>query len=405
MGSLGEYTPRAERSRTHSTMSSLFTPSLSAEPALTRRGQAWRDLSARVGLYGSLCLATMSMTFSGCGGGSASGVKAGPISVANSSGVAATGSALSIGSTLKLSMMPSGDTINAGVDWTVTCGGNPVSGSITNGACGTLTPAHTADGATTVFTAPSVVPIGTTVTITAAVTSNPSQTSSVSLTVLSTPIAISFSASAPIPGSMEISTTTGLLASVQNDPINGGIIWTATCGSAACGSFNPLTTSVGSAPVRTTYTAPASIPTGGTVTITATSLTDTTKSVSATVTITEPPPPPPPPPSIAVSVLPANAYVQRTGPGRSTSLTALVSNDASAGGVDWTLSCSTSNCGSISGHTASAVATIFNNTSTVTAGGTITVTAKSTTDPSKSASATVNVVTNAPIVVAMSTTF
>ncbi|WP_213805469.1 hypothetical protein [Granulicella sp. dw_53] len=341
----------------------------------------------------------MGFLIAGCGKGSTPGAKAGPILIANPSGVSAQASALTIGSTLKLSMMPSGDTINAGVDWAVTCGGNPISGSITNGACGTLAPAHTADGATVSFTAPSVAPIGTTVTITATVTSNPSQSSNVSLTVLSTPIAISFLT--PPSTSMEINTITSLTASVTNDPSNGGVIWTATCGSTACGSFNPVIAPFGSG---TTYTSPSAVPPGATVTITATSLTDTTKSVSTKMTITGPPPPPPPPLPIAITVLPANVYTQRTGAGRSANLTALVSNDSAASGVDWTLSCSTSNCGSISNHTASGFAAAFINTSNVPIGGTITITAKSTADPTKSASATANVVTAAPIVVAMSTT-
>jgi hypothetical protein len=335
----------------------------------------------------------------GCGSGSTSEAKAGPIVIANPSGVTAQATALSIGSTLSLSMMPSGDVINAGVDWTVICGGNPVTGSITNGACGTLAPAHTADGGTTLFTAPSTAPIGTTVTITARVTSNPSQASSVSLTVLSTPIAISFF-QAP-PSSLEVGASNPFTVSVINDPSNAGVIWQATCGSVACGSFNP-TTSTGTQ-ARTTYTAPAVVPNGGTVTIAATSLTDTTKSVTAIVTITGPPPPPPPPPSITVSILPANIYVQKAGAERSALLTAIVSNDAAFAGIDWTVSCSTSSCGSISSHTASGAAATFQNSSTVAVGGTITITAKSTTDPTKSATATATVVTDQPIAVKIST--
>ncbi|MEI9978447.1 MAG: hypothetical protein WDN23_05500 [Edaphobacter sp.] len=346
-------------------------------------------------------MAAAGLLVSGCGGGSTSGVKAGPISIASPSGTQAQATAVAVASTLKMSMTPSGDSINAGVDWMVTCGGNPTTGSITNGACGTLAPAHTADGATTVFTAPSVAPIGSTVTITATVTSNRSQSSSVSLTVLFTPIAVSFSDS--IPSSLEINTTARLAAQVTNDPVGAGVIWTATCGSVACGSFNPTVSGNTAAATNTIYTAPATVPSGDTVTITATSLTDTTRSASAMLTITGPPPPPPPPQPIAVTILPSTVYVQKTGPGRSATLTALVSNNPAAGGVDWTLSCSTSNCGSISSHTASGAPATFQNSSNVPVDGTITVTAKSTSDPTKSTSATANVVTAQPIVVTMST--
>jgi hypothetical protein len=347
----------------------------------------------------SLCLAAMSVMMAGCGGGSStSGVKAGPISMTNASGLTAPSAALSIGSKLTLSMMPTNDAANAGVDWAVTCGGNPISGSITNGACGTFSPAHTGDGVTTLFTAPSVAPIGATVTITATVTSDPSQSSSVSLTILSTPIAVSFSD--PPPSSMQINATaTNVTAVVANDPNVAGVTWTATCVGAACGSFNPATTLSNG---RTTYTAPSAVPSGNTVTITATSVTDTTKSISVTVTITGPPPPPPPPLPIAVSVLPTNIYVFASGQLRVGHLAAVVSNDSANAGVDWTASCSATNCGTITGHTPSGATATFTNSSNVPAGGTITIRAKSTTDPTKSAVATATVVTATPITVTIS---
>jgi hypothetical protein len=378
----------------------ILTRILSPKSARSKRGQRTPQWFANA----SLCLAAMSVMMAGCGGGSStSGVKAGLISMTNANGLTATATALSIGSKLTLSMTPANDVANAGIDWTVTCAGNPVTGSFTNGACGTLTPAHTADGAGTVFTAPSTVPIGATVTITATVTSNPSQSSSASLTILSTPIAVSFAVTPP--SSIQVNTPSNqFTALVTNDPAAAGVIWTATCGSAACGSFNPTVTTVEG--TGTTYTAPSAVPNGGTVTITATSLTDTTKSVSATVTITAPlppPPPPPPPAPIFIILLPANIYVEQTGAARSATLTAIVSNDTAAAGVDWTLSCSTSSCGTISSHTSSGAKATFQNSSTVPVGGTIIITAKSTTDPTKSATATVNVVTSPPIAVTLST--
>jgi hypothetical protein len=344
-----------------------------------------------------LNLSLMGVVIAGCGKSSTSGVTANPITMANANGLTSPAVALSIGSKLNLSMMPSNDVINAGVDWTVTCRGNPTTGIFTNGACGTLTPAHTTDGGVAVFTAPSVTPIGTTVTITATITSNPSQASSVTFTILPTPITLSFFNKLP-PTSLAVNTTALLAAMATNDPLGTGEIWTASCGSPECGSFSSTTTDA-SGLVPTTYTAPATVPTGGTVTIRATSLTDTTKSINATLTITGPPPPPPPPPppaTVAVSVLPAVAYVQRTGASRSAQLTAIVSNDSTAAGVDWSLSCGTSNCGAISGHTSSGGAATFNNTSTVPVGGTITITAKSTIDPTKLSTATATVVTNVP---------
>jgi len=85
------------------------------------------------------------------------------------------------------------------------------------------------------------------------------------------------------PSSLVISSTASITASISNDPAGKGADWTVTCGSVACGSFNPVHTASGAA---TVYTAPATVPTGNTVTIKATSTADTTKSVSSTVTIT-----------------------------------------------------------------------------------------------------------------------
>ncbi len=375
-------------------MRSLLTRILPLALRLSEH-RSQRQTSVAERRLGFVSIVVVAMTLAGCGSSSTSGAKAGPIMLTNAAGVTGPVSALSVSSAIKLSMMPSGDSVNAGVDWTVICGGNPVSGSITNGSCGTLSPAHTADGAATVFTAPSLAPIGTTVTITASVTSNPSQRSNVSLTVLSTPITVAFSTGtlAP-PTSMLTNMKVNIGANVTNDPIGEGVIWTASCGSMVCGSFNPSTGS------NTAYTAPAVVPAGGVVTVTATSLTDTTKSANASITITSPVQPPPPTP-IIVSVTPTNIYVQPSGPGRVANIVAIVSNDIASGGIDWTTSCNVTNCGTITSHTASGATASFQNSSGVAVGGTITITAKSTTDPTKTATVLATVVSAQPITVTL----
>jgi hypothetical protein len=73
----------------------------------------------------------------------------------------------------------SNDNSNAGVDWTVTCG--------SPGACGTISPAHTASGAATTYTAPSAPPSGNTVTITATSTANPTTNAQQTVTVTTAP--------------------------------------------------------------------------------------------------------------------------------------------------------------------------------------------------------------------------
>ena len=94
------------------------------------------------------------------------------------------------------------------------------------------------------------------------------------------PIAVSFS-TAP-PSSMTVGTTASMAADVENDGAGAGVNWTVTCSGSDCGSFNPAHTATDA---TTIYTAPATVPTPGTVTITATSVTDSTKTASASVTI------------------------------------------------------------------------------------------------------------------------
>jgi hypothetical protein len=65
--------------------------------------------------------------------------------------------------------------------------------------------------------------------------------------------------------------------------------WTVTCGTPGnCGTFSPAHTASQAA---TTFTAPFTIPTGGSVTITATSTTDPSKTATETDTVTASPPP------------------------------------------------------------------------------------------------------------------
>lgn len=87
------------------------------------------------------------------------------------------------------------------------------------------------------------------------------------------------------PTTLAVSSTGNVVATVANDPANGGVIWSCTP-SVACGSasFNPSSTASGATSV---FTAPPAIPSGGSVTITATSVTNSSvSSAPATVTIT-----------------------------------------------------------------------------------------------------------------------
>jgi hypothetical protein len=347
-------------------------------------------------------MAALAMILAGCSGSvSSGGAKTGPITVTNAAGVTGSVTTLAVSNTLKLSMTPTGDKTNAGVDWTLTCGGNPITGSVTGGACGTLVPAHTQDGATTVYAAPSMVPINGAVTVTATVTANPSQTSSVSFTIVDAPIGVAFYSNTTIPTSLQINATLGVNVRVTNDTLGGGVVWTATCSSGACGTFNPAVTTSSIASQNyysSTYTAPSAVP-GSAVTLTATSLTDTSRSASITLTITPAAAAVP----VTVSVLPSSLYDVISGSYHTVQLSAIVGNDSAGAGVKWSLSCGASYCGAITSSTLSGATASFSGPTTIPPNGTVTITAASVTNPAISATATATMVTTAPIIVTMPT--
>jgi hypothetical protein len=90
-----------------------------------------------------------------------------------------------------------------------------------------------------------------------------------------------------VPTSLAVNSQTALVASVDNDKANGGVVWTCatTPSGSPCGTFNPATTASGAS---TTYIAPAILlPAGTTITITATSATNSAISQSSSpITIT-----------------------------------------------------------------------------------------------------------------------
>ncbi len=184
------------------------------------------------------------------------------------------------------------------------------------------------------------------------------------------PPAISVALSTAPPASLQASQSAPVAATVTNDSANAGVDWSCAP-SGACGSFSAAHTASGTA---TTYTAPAAVPTGGAVTITAKSTTDSTKFASGTTTITAP--------TVAFNpAAPASLSVKQVSP-----LTAVVTNDSTKKGVDW--SCSpVGTCGSFSPtHTASGSATTY----TAPAGAvTARIKAASTADPTQSAVANI----------------
>jgi len=137
------------------------------------------------------------------------------------------------------------------------------------------------------------------------------------------------------------------------------------------------------------YTAPASVPSGGSVTVKATSAADTTKSASATVSITAAP-------TVAVSISPTSASVNTGGKQQFSASVSGTSNTS----VTWSVNGvngGNSTVGTISS------AGLYTAPASVPSGGSVTVKATSAADTSKSASATVTINSVAPPV-AISTT-
>src|SRR5207248_2056895 len=111
-----------------------------------------------------------------------------------------------------------------------------------------------------------------------------------------------------------------------------------------------------------------------------------TKSASAAITVTAAPAP------ISVSISPSASTVQT---GSSQSFTATLQNDTQNQGVTWTLSgagCSGSTCGSLSSGTTNPVT--YTAPTTAPNPASVTLTATSVADPTKSAVATITLSSN-----------
>lgn len=189
-----------------------------------------------------------------------------PVSVALTTAPSAS---MRTSTTSTIAATVSNDAANKGVTWSCTPGPS----------CGSFSPAQTASGAATSYTAPAAPPQGNNVTITATAVSDTTKNAKANVVIMAPAISVAISAGPPT--SMQINTTTNLAATVSNDAANKGVTWSCAP-TASCGSFNPAQTASGAG---TTYTAPAAPPQGNNVTITATAVSDVTASGSATIAI------------------------------------------------------------------------------------------------------------------------
>jgi hypothetical protein len=129
----------------------------------------------------------------------------------------------------------------------------------------------------------------------------------------------------------------------------------------------------------TVYTAPAAVPTGGSVTITAASITDNTKTANGSVTI--------PAPSITISTPAPSSLPIST----AVSIAATTVNDPANPSVNWSCTPAAA-CGTFSvASTASGAATLYTAPAAIPVGNSVTITATSVTDNTKTANETVTI--------------
>jgi len=178
---------------------------------------------------------------------------------------------------------------------------------------------------------------------------------------------------------VNVTKTQQFTATVSNDAQNKGVTWQVngvTGGDATNGTIS----------TSGLYTAPVVVPSSPTVTITAISVTDPTRTGTASATVL---------PAITVAVSPATATVLINA---MQNFTATVSNDAQNKGVTWALSgtgCSGATCGTLSStSSASGVAIIYTAPPSVPSPPTVTLTATSVADGTKTGVTTITVTTS-----------
>jgi hypothetical protein len=204
----------------------------------------------------------------------------GPISVAFYPPLPAT---VSIGTFLSVPVVVTNDHIGSngkpmGATLSVTCQ--------VPGTCGYFSGSY--------YVPPSEIPAGGTVTITATSVADPTKSASATVTIVPPVVTIKLVTSPP--ASIPAGSATNLGALVNDGtPTNAagqmGVDWSVSCGGSVCGSFIPQHTANDNGEASTiqqvtSFTAPSTVPPGGTITITATAMADPTVQASTTVTIT-----------------------------------------------------------------------------------------------------------------------
>ena len=213
---------------------------------------------------GAIVLSLAAALLESCGGGGGGGSQSRiVVSVSADRTSVAAGDTASVTATLQ------NDGAHGGVTWTVTCTEEP---------CGSISPAASASGVPTTYTAPPNAPASDlTITIRATSVSDSARSGSTTISLSSIFVSVD-----PPSAMVDAGTTQAISATVENDVAHKGVTWAIAPESGAGTLSNPTSTSV-------TYVAPADPPESDVmVTITATSITDATISGTATITFPAP---------------------------------------------------------------------------------------------------------------------
>ena len=277
------------------------------------------------------------LTMTACGGGGADNASQTPTVTITPASPAVNG-----GGTQQFTATVTNST-STSVLWSVSC-------TAGGAACGSISTSG-------LYTAPATVASSATVTVTATLASDATKTGST--TIRLTPVSV---AVAPATSTATATGTQQFTATVSGSS-NTGVSWSADCtaGGAACGSIS----------AAGLYTAPSVVPATTAVTVTATSSADNTKKGTATITLNP----------LTVSVAPATISLTAT---QTQQFTQTITGNPDMS-VTWSVSCIAGGaaCGSINANG------LYTAPSVVPATASVTVTAISSVDNTKSATATV----------------
>jgi hypothetical protein len=261
---------------------------------------------------------------------------------------------VAVGSSQQFSASVTGPS-NPAVTWTVTGAG------CTGASCGTIS-------ASGFYIPPASVPSPATVTVKATSVADPTKSASATATIAAAiAILVSLTPVNALVPTAGMQLFTASVTGTANTAVTWGITG-AGCSGSTCGTLANTS-------LAAVYTAPAVAPLPSSVNVIATSVADPTRSASASVTVV---------PNVVVSVTPANVSLSV---GATTQFSAAVTG-ASNTAVAWTVAgagCSRAACGTIDSNGR------YTAPSAVPSPPTITVTATSIADPTKSGSANLTI--------------